>query len=268
VLLAPPGVAVGCFQGLDTGSATGSGGSDLGAPAQQCAPNSAECFALCGAPLCALPDGAIPTALETPPIYNADGSTVTNPCDMIEAESMDIRRQSCAPCHGGPGAPGGNPDGFNYVMDDVALTTHLSNNYMAPDGAPFRMVIPGDPSDSWIYERMVSGLTGSAAGMPPNATQVSQLLGPEAGADFVWPTAADISVMYGWIYDCLGDGGAYSIGHYGAGGPYGPAGGAAWSDAGSNAGSDASKDAGSGASKDAGAEDDGGNSDKDASEKG
>ena len=51
--------------------------------------------------------------------------------------------------------------------------------------------------------------------MPP--ANPSGLVGPKAGAAVVTPSAADVSVLYGWILNCVqgADGGAYATSYYG-----------------------------------------------------
>jgi hypothetical protein len=238
----------GCLQSYDPQTASGVGAataSDAGPgttgcpPGQvcsdpattQCTLDSPECFYLCGSPLCALghdpdnPDAGapIPQATDVPPIYlgstdslvEADGSTATDPCVQTEMDSVIIRQRSCAPCHT---ATGGNSAvcacTLNFILDDSQLTTKSSPDFTNADGIPAQYVVPGDPADSLIYERAASGQ------MPPPATQLSQIgLAQDAAAALVYPTASDLSVLYGWIQNCVqgADGGAYSTAYYGGG---------------------------------------------------
>jgi hypothetical protein len=221
--IAPIAGAGGCFQELDTGVASAGPvqGSTVPPDAAgsgsvtQCAPNSAECFALCGSPMCYTPvsGGSIPVAESTPPIYNPDGSTTSNPCDQIEAESLVIRARSCGQCH----TKASNQGGFSYVLDDALLVTTPSGRDKAPND-PWQMLIPNDPVDSYVYHRIVVGE------MPPSSDTAAGLIGSDQAQTIVYPSAADESVLYTWISNCVqgADGGAYSISEYGAGGPYGP----------------------------------------------
>jgi hypothetical protein len=124
------------------------------------------------------------------------GTSTTAACDGIEQQSLAIRARSCGPCHG-PNSGVGD-DFFNTVMDDARLVTQLSNNYAEPDGGLFRLVIPGDPTDSWLYRRFVQDVEGQHE----TASTIAHILGQDA--DVVQPTAADESIMYEWILECLG----------------------------------------------------------------
>src|SRR5579859_926702 len=213
LLFCDPVAASSACQPLDWSSASGNAqqGTNLLDP-NQCITGSPQCFALCGAPSCALPDSAIPPELATPVIYNADGSTTANACDAVEQESMVILQRSCAPCHELPQQLGG----FDYVLDDAKLTTSTSASYKNNAGMLWPMVAAGEPSQSWIYERIVNGQ------MPPAQDVAQNLIGSQAAANLVRPSAADESVLYSWIL-CLGaDGGNPYAGNY-AGATYGPA---------------------------------------------
>jgi hypothetical protein len=233
-------VLVGCFQSLDPTAATdppptttSGGGEDGGggnttcpqgevcsAPgATQCALDSPQCFYLCGSPLCALgPDpnnldgGApIPQATGVPPIFLADGSTTTDPCVQIEAESLAIRQQSCAPCH--TATPRALCScGLNNVMDDGFLVSTTTTNFLV-DGGPGLYVDPGNPGSSVIYERIANGT------MPPPPSTASGILGSTstAFANLIYPTPADLSVLGEWILNCVQgtDGGAHDSNYYG-----------------------------------------------------
>jgi hypothetical protein len=167
-------------------------------PADQCAYGSPECFYLCGSPSCALADAAIPPELTKPPIYLPDGAVTTDPCEAVREESLLIREQSCTPCHSGePPAPSKGPEGLNYILDDGKLATSVSPDYRLPDGGGKPYVVPGDPLDSFIYQRVVAG----EMPMPRNA--VDGYIGAKAGASIVYPTPSDISVLYEWIRDCV-----------------------------------------------------------------
>jgi hypothetical protein len=240
-----------CFQGYDPNSASGGvlatggdggGGGGGNAPCPtgevcsdpnptQCTLGSPECSYLCGSPLCALgndpnnPDAGapIPQAAAVPPIYLGaggvvggilDGATTTDPCGQVEAESETIRQRSCAPCHeatSGTSTPCNC--GLTYILDDNSLTTgptSVSSYYMIPGASGnATYVVPGNPAASAIYVRIANGQMP-----PPNPTMY---LGVEAGAALAYPTPSDLSVLYGWILNCVqgADGGAYASSYYG-----------------------------------------------------
>ena len=202
ILLA--GVLVGaCFQNLDTDAASG---GDAAAPA----PGGANLttWQLCGSPSCDSPNGTVPVLLDTPVIYLPDGSTTSNPCDEVEVESNKIRQTYCAGCHESPAGQGG----LGFILEDSQLATAFSQTALLADGGPQRLLIPGDPYGSRLYQRVATGLGSTGAGMPP---------APLAGAAATpRPTAADLSVLYAWIVACVpgADGGGYVNG----GGSYGP----------------------------------------------
>ncbi|HSY22787.1 MAG TPA: carbohydrate binding domain-containing protein [Polyangiaceae bacterium] len=234
-LVAAPLAATGClFQPLDSNVTSGGGGpleedraSDAGTVAnansglpldeaglpfaffdaslaQQCPPNSALCYELCGAPSCALTDNGIPPELATPPVTLPDGGLADDPCAQIEAESMAIRAESCAACHGPAGT---GAAGITYILDDQTLLVSKSST-----GVP--MLIPGDPLDSFIYQQVLHGIQGSQTGMPPLNPTVGGL---PPDASIPRPTSADLSILYGWILSCVGqDGGnGYASNFYG-----------------------------------------------------
>jgi hypothetical protein len=231
-LLMTTSVAVGCFQELDKGVTSGGpvvqpgantignglpdgfGDADL---TQPCPTGSALCYQICGAPSCANEDATIPTNLATPVIYLPDGSTTTDPCVQVRAEALIVRERSCAACHNAPADQGS----FDYVLDDAKLVQSVSATYDYPadaGGGKRRMIIAGDPENSWVYQRIAGGQ------MPPAPANASHILGPTNPAflSLVWPTADDVSVLHEWILNCGPgtDGGAYSSSYYGA--TYGP----------------------------------------------
>jgi hypothetical protein len=211
----------------------------------QCALDSPECFYLCGAPLCALgpdpnnPDAAptIPQAATVPPVFVGgidteafvDGSTTTDPCVQIEAESLAIRQRSCAPCHNGrPPGPSQGYGNLNFVMNDSVLAASQSAEGIMTDGgalAPY--IVPGNPPASLFYQKVAGG------SMPPSRSLCENLIGYEAGAGIVYATPADVSILYAWILDCFpGTDGGGNASTYGGGlggttcfGPCGDAGG-------------------------------------------
>jgi hypothetical protein len=155
--------------------------------------------------------------LTKPPIYLPDGAVTTDPCEAVRQASLLIREQSCTPCHSGePPAPSKGPEGLNYILDDGKLATSVSPDYRLADGGGKPYVVPGDPLDSFIYQRVVAG----EMPMPRNA--VDGYIGAKAGASIVYPTASNISVLYEWIRDCVPGANptANSSGYYG--GCFGP----------------------------------------------
>jgi hypothetical protein len=192
----------GCIQQLDTAAIAGS-------PAPTQTSNQAlTSWQLCQSPSCDEPDGYVPPLLATPVIYLPDGGTTSDPCDDIEAQSVAIRQTYCAACHASPASQGG----LGFVLDDEQLAGAYSQTAVLPDGGPQRLLIPGDPNDSRLYQRAAAGLSGSTAGMPPLA-----LPGYPA---IPRPSVADVSVLYGWIVACVADGGG--VGYTNGGGDYSP----------------------------------------------
>ncbi|HEY4012383.1 MAG TPA: hypothetical protein VGM06_03545 [Polyangiaceae bacterium] len=221
-LSVPPFAATGCFQELDTGASSGgpapSTFDDASSADTTCTPESQQCFEQCNAPSCyvAVSNGTIPVATETPPIFDllGEGGSTMDPCAQIESESLAIRTQSCAQCHTAL-----KEGAFDYVLDDAELTTQSSATYPNPaTGKPWRMIVPGDPSSSWVYQRIVAG------SMPPSDATITSLLGKQVGATVMRPTVSDQSVLYTWILDCLpgADAGVDAVASYGAGPGYGP----------------------------------------------
>jgi hypothetical protein len=227
-LLTAP-LAAGCFQQVDSGSASG-GPVPQNAPStngpglppefadadlsQQCPPNSALCFQLCGSPECVLVgDAEVPAFLDTPVISLPEGGTTTDPCVAVTREATAIRSRACAPCHEAPH----NVGNFNYVLDDAKLAQSVSGVYMNPATMmKWRMLVPGDPASSWIYDRIATGQ------MPPDPGSWTQFISPAIAKNLIPPNAEDLSVLYGWILNCApgADGGAYASSYYG--GNYGP----------------------------------------------
>jgi hypothetical protein len=235
----------GCFQQLDTGASGGpfestvfrtpgdagggggGGGDTLPAAFDAgdlalaesntvpCSPGSALCYQLCGSPACALQNNTIVPYLGTTPALLPDGGDAPSSCDQINALSQKVRERSCGPCHGPPPAPG--VAGFSWVLDDTKISSMQAPGYMTP------AVIPGDPDDSPIVQRILLRLKGSPdlTGMPPPSGQLSIYLTPTQVSAFVYPTAEDFSVLYTWIMACVpgADAGAFDNQY---GGNYGP----------------------------------------------
>jgi hypothetical protein len=190
----------------------------------QCTLDSPECFFLCGSPLCAIgpdpnnPDAGltIPQAATDPPIFVgstdselfADGSTTTNPCAQIEAESLFIRQRSCGACHNGqPPGPSQGEGNFNSIMNDALLvTTQSATGIMTDGGGLAQYVVPGNPASSLVFQTVVGG------SMPPSPSLCENLIGYQAGSAIVPLTPADVSILYAWILACVPgtDGGVYA----------------------------------------------------------
>jgi hypothetical protein len=195
VLLCFP-LAGACFQTLDQNASSDPAG------ATPTAGQSLTSWQLCQSPSCDSPSGEVPVLLDTPPIYLPDGGTTSNPCDDVELRSMTIRQTYCASCHEAPASQAG----LGFILDDAQLSTALSQTAVLPDGGPQRLLVPGSPYGSRLYQRVAAGLSGSAAGMPP----VAQPGYPAIPR----PSAADLSLLYGWIVACIPgtDGGGYVTG--------------------------------------------------------
>ncbi|HEY2516346.1 MAG TPA: hypothetical protein VGI39_35990, partial [Polyangiaceae bacterium] len=167
-----------CIQNLDTGAASG-GSAAAPAPID---PNLTT-WQVCGAPSCDSPNGAVPVLLDTPVIYLPDGGTTSDPCDEVNVESRKLRQTYCAGCHEAPASQGG----LGFILEDNQLATAFSQTALLPDGGPQRLVIPGDPYGSRLYQRVAAGVRATGGGMPP---------APLAGsAATPRPTASDLSVL-------------------------------------------------------------------------
>ena len=198
----------------------------------QCKSNSSQCFTLCLSPECALPDGGRPPVLETPVIWYqpggsvnsvgspTQGQTTTDPCVAINDAAMAIRKRSCAACHT-PDTQAAKASHFDYVLDDMKLATS-KNNAQTKD-----MVVPGDPLNSYVYQRVVTGLKPGNGGMPPDISLVPGYVGASAYQAnpniVVYPTAADVSVLYEWILTCMPGANANANQATYGGGVHGPA---------------------------------------------
>jgi hypothetical protein len=228
--------ASGCFQALDTGLVGNQGPqespfvadaapspslptpftkSDIDAAlSQQCAYGSALCYQLCGSPSCANQDNTIPPEVISIPSVLPNGASSSDACEVVRAQSLRIRQQACSQCHGPAPAPGFSA--FNFVLDDQALVTKLPNSVMVP------LVIPGDPSKSYLFQCVALGISGGQTGMPPQPSMASNLIASSAAHTIMYPTAEDLSILYAWILNCVpgADGGAYSSSYYG--GNWGP----------------------------------------------
>lgn len=187
-------------QELDT-SVTSGGLSQADAGAQ---PACAVPFSLdpTGEIICGDPDsGAPPVVTKTPPIQTADGVTL-DPCVQTLQQAVKIRQRTCAGCHAPPAAMGA----FAFVLDDNRLIAARSANPQVLDttGMRQRLVIPGDPDNSRLYQRIVHTATAAEGQMPPLNTDPTLPQNPR-------PSVSEISVLRTWIKTCLGagaDGGA------------------------------------------------------------
>ena len=199
----------------------------------QCKSNSSACFTLCLSPECALPDGGRPPVLETPVIWYQPGGAVNNsgtptqaqsttdPCVAINDAAMTIRKRSCGACHT-TGAQAAATSHFDYVLDDMKLATSKNN------AETRNMVVPGVPADSYVYQRIVTGLHGvGSGGMPPDPSLISSYVGASAYAAnpniVVYPTPADVTVLYAWILTCMPGANANAYQNNYGGGAHGPA---------------------------------------------
>jgi hypothetical protein len=139
----------------------------------------------------------IPADKTTPPITivsDTDPTTTKNACVATEKASLSVRTKYCAGCH----ANGAVLGGLGAMLDDNALIAARSTQGALDDaGRPQRLVVPGDPDDSRLYQRMYEGLALSAAGMPPADQSLR-------------PNASDCSLLRQWIL-CLADAGASSL---------------------------------------------------------
>jgi hypothetical protein len=189
-------VPIGCFQELDPNAASGgprnvnSTAPDISDAGPLCPdgqiPYASDLDLSGNTILCGDSDGDIPLSIAPLPIVLDDGATTSVACDQITQLSHDIRVTYCSGCHAPPAGMGG----FNYVLDDNQLITAHSATYTDDAGAYRRMIIPGDPEDSWVYHRVAIGA------MPP--TQNPPL------PPIPHPTISDISILHEWIENCLG----------------------------------------------------------------
>jgi hypothetical protein len=211
VALGAVGVASGCFQELDpTADRGGAIASPAdGGPSQN--PNAYTTWQLCQSPSCDLPSGEVPYLDQTPPIFLADGGTTLDPCAEVEEAANAVRQTYCATCHQAPA----DQAGINFILDDAQLVGALSQSATDDAGRPLHLVVPGDPTHSYLYMRVAQGMGAGKGGMPP--------LTMPGYPTIVRPTPADLSVLYSWILACAPgtDGGAYDFtgGNYAPGDP-------------------------------------------------
>jgi hypothetical protein len=136
------------------------------------------------------PNAGKTPALDTPPIELPNGGSTQNACDRTTAQARDILGRYCGPCHGGatPDAHRGCPP-FDFVLDFQRLTMTRSETAKDPRDPSQGMVfvIPGDPEYSRVYQRVADDE------MPPKSVD------PKSRPNF-----SDISVLYTWIKNCVG----------------------------------------------------------------
>jgi hypothetical protein len=79
---------------------------------------------------------------------------------------------------------------FQSILDFPTLVTAVSNTQRDTDtGEPVRLLVPGDPDGSRIYQRIAGGE------MPPRRDATLPSL-PR-------PTVSDLSLIREWIESCL-----------------------------------------------------------------
>ena len=108
-------------------------------------------------------------------------------CDATRKLARAVLATNCAGCHQAPGNPASYQGTFVFILDLPKLTTGAPSP-SSPVGAPRYYVVKGDPSKSYIYQRLAS----NPASMPP-AGRTQR------------PTAADLQVLNQWITSCIGD---------------------------------------------------------------
>ena len=155
--------------------------------------------------------------------------STTDPCVAINDAALAIRKRSCGACHT-PGAQAATVSHFDYVLDDMKLATSKNNAQTK------NMVVPGDPLNSYVYQRVVGGLKVGNGGMPPDISAVPSIVGASAYQAnpniVVYPTASDVSVLYEWILTCMPGANASANQDTYGGGVHGPAAAASNPDAG------------------------------------
>lgn len=209
-----------CFQELNPGAANNPPSQAASSNPSPSDDGGASPWELCASPSCDNASGTVPFLQQTPVIYLPDGGTTTDPCVDVEAASTTIRQTYCASCHGP--STGAGQGGFNYVLDDTSLVANTTSSASFP-----HFVVPGNPYGSYLYVSIAGGQMPPASipGAPPNPV----------------PTAANLSVLYGWILACFSGPDAGYVtggGFYGPGADGGPGAGAPSPDAGIDGGGD------------------------------
>ena len=108
----------------------------------------------------------------------------------VPAEVQSVfMNNSCLVCHGAT-----NPSGGLSLADADTSDAQLVNIGASCDGGQMR-VIPGEPEDSVLYNKITLANPGCGGPMPPNAPQIS---------------AGDITTIYDWIVS-IGPAGEFGL---------------------------------------------------------
>lgn len=145
-----------------------------------------------------VPDDFHTRVIETPAIdVFSGGTTATYPCERTtfqvfnedpELGTPGILFQECAGCHGGGFTA---LAGFDFILDVATLIDPATVSTGITKGK--RLVIPGDPDNSYLFQRMRDGE------MPPMGLQGNFDPAPLN----VPATTSEASVIYEWIAHCL-----------------------------------------------------------------
>jgi hypothetical protein len=131
------------------------------------------------------------TSLDTPAIeieVNGLITTTRDPCVATTQKARQILTTYCSECHAPPGAAGN----FSSILDFPTLITLRSATAKDPETMdPVRLLIPGQPEKSRLYQRARSGE------MPP--------MRPPSEPQLRRPTISSISLLRTWIQSCLGN---------------------------------------------------------------
>jgi hypothetical protein len=103
------------------------------------------------------------------------GMVGTDPCEAVRSQARTILETSCASCHQVPNVMAN----FDFILDLELLKTRTTSSTNQ------RFVIPGDPDNSRLYQRIAGGE------MPPSSARVPR------------PTANDVAMIREWITRCL-----------------------------------------------------------------
>lgn len=125
------------------------------------------------------PDAAQDTA--PPPLTVCDPANLPSPgCAQTCADAQAILSNDCGACHSS-----GYNGNLNRVMDYHGLVNvEASSKYPG-----LFYVVPGDPENSLLYERIIT------REMPPTSSDVTSQL-PR-------PSVSDTSILYEWIKSCV-----------------------------------------------------------------
>jgi hypothetical protein len=139
--------------------------------------------------------------IETPSIgIISEGRTATYPCERTQFQlfneddeegtvPLGIFVQECSGCHG---AGGNKVPGYDFILEVATLIDPTTVSKGIVKGQ--RLVIPGDPDGSYLFQRMMNGEMPPPAGVPEN-TDPAPLNVPA--------TPAEASLVYEWIAHCL-----------------------------------------------------------------